>query len=271
MSLSNAPYDPLAPEDKPKTGLLTRKDAIRFGGGILFLAVLGIPLYNKMMDDRNKFVCRSHLGEILKAMQLYAEINTDRFPPAFAIDPMGKPILSTGKANSWVSVISGMMNKPTTEFSCPSADDDEHVANAGPAGSTLRSAFGLFGAMSAMPVSNVASPTQTALLVETSNRGSRESFNPLPFGDNFPDGFLIGFNNTNFLPGESRSLYAKSDFATRLAFRKTKNGVFNAETAGRHGNVIHIAYVDGHIGNLKARSAKVQKQGEEITGLWSVR
>jgi prepilin-type processing-associated H-X9-DG protein len=271
MSLSTDAYDPLAPEDKPKTGLMTRKDAIRIFGGLLFLAIIGLPVYNKMMEDRNKYVCRSHLGEILKAMQLYAEINTDRFPPAYAIDNDGNPIMSKGRANTWVSVISGMMNKPTTEFSCPTAHDDEHVANAGPSGITLKSTFGLFGAMSAMPTSSVASPTQTALLIESSDRGSQGTLNPIPFGANYPDGFLVGFDNTNLLPGELRSVINKSEYASRLAFRNTKNKSFTKQTAGRHGEVIHIAYVDGHIGNIKAPAAKIQRQGEEIVGLWSVR
>lgn len=272
MSLSNPAYDPLNPEDKPtKSGLMTRKDAIRIGLGIALLVVLFIPLFNKLMEDRNKYVCRTHLGEVLKAMQLYAAINTDRFPPAMSMDDNYMPVMSRNRANTWVSVISGMMNKPTSEFSCPSAHEDEHVFNAGLNGSTLISDFGLYGAMSALPVANVVNPTQTVLISETSNAGSRGSYNPKAFGKGLPDGFLIGLDNCNFLPGDSRSLFASSKFATRLAFRDTKDAKFGEDKGGRHGSYIHVAFVDGHIGNLRAPSATVRHQGEEIFGLWSVR
>lgn len=273
MSLSNAPYDPQDPDEQPKSGLMNRKDAIRIGIGLAFLAVLLYPLYSRMMDDRNKYICRSHLGEIVKAMQIYAIQNTDRFPPAFAVDPAtGGPIMSTGnRYTTWVSVVSGFMNKPKAEFMCPSADGSEHVKNAATDGGTLESDFGLFGAMAAMAGENVANRENTVLIAETSNLGANDTFDPLPFPGGASDGFLIGFDNTNFLLDESRAPLKDSQFATRLAFKDSKDKKFDGTHGGRHGDKIHVVYVDGHIGNLTSKSAHIQRLGEEPTGLWSVR
>lgn len=273
MSLSNAPYDPQDPDEQPKSALINRKDAIRllFGLGIVFLIL--IPLYNKMMDDRNKYVCRSHLGEIYKAMQIYASQNTDRLPPAFAIDPnTGGPIISTGdRYSTWVSVISNYINEPNAQFTCPSAHGSELVKNAGPNGATLESHYGLFGAMAAMAQDNVENKANTVLIAESSNLGSMDTFDPLIFGEGVSDGFLIGFDNSNFAQNESRAIYADSKFATRLAFRNSKDKKFDGTEPGRHGDKIHVVYVDGHIGSITSKSAHVQHMGDQTTGLWSVR
>jgi len=270
MSLSTA-YDPQEPEDQPKSSLLSRKDAIRIFVGVFFLAILLLPVWFRLMDDRNKYLCRTHLGEVMKAMLLYSEINTDRFPPAYAMQPDGQPIMSGDRANTWVSVVSSMMNKPAAEFTCPAAHDSEEVRNAGGEGKTIVSHFGIFGAMATMARSNVANPSQTVLIAESSNRGSMNTFDPMPLPGTAPDGFLIGFNNTNFLPGEPYSVFKSSTTATRLAFRKTKDGNFDGVSDGRHGEHIHVLFVDGHIENLKSHGAKIKRQGEELWGAWSVR
>lgn len=269
MSLSTA-YDPTDPEDQPKSGHLSRKDLLRITIIIAITLIILIPVYQKLMFDRNKYMCRTHLGEVLKAMQLYAEINTDRFPPAFAVADDGTPIMSGKRVNTWVSVVSGMMNDPNSEFTCPAAGEDEHVANAGGEGKTMLSDFGIFGAMATMARSNVANPSQTALVTETSSRGSRDTYNPMPFEGQFPDGFVIGFNNTNFLPEEPYSIFKDSKFATRLSFSGTGKGNFQG-AQGRHGFSNHILYVDGHIGSIKSHQAEIRRQGEELFGIWSVR
>jgi hypothetical protein len=119
--------------------------------------------------------------------------------------------------------------------------------------------------MSAFPYLLAANPSDTALIVETSNNGSQGSFNPLPFtdssGNRVPfDAFMVGFDDSNelFTPDSKR--------VTRLAFRGKEQGGHARHSAG-----IHVFYLDGHKEFLKPGRDRLKNIYPDAEGPWRVK
>ncbi len=276
MPLKIDQYDPNAVEDTPKSSLVTRKDFKRTAVVVVILALLFFPIYKKMMDDRDKHLCKRNLGDISQAMLVYAASNSDRYPPIYNQKADGTAELSDGKAYSWISNLSLYAKEPLSVFKCPACSDDETTQNEGVSGKSLEGSYGMFGALSARPLSDVAN-LQTAVVVsETSNLGAQKSYDPHPLAG--MDGFVIGFDKTNFLPSESRGLLGDSVKVTRLAFRETDAGIVGEkgsdgkfhERLGRHQGGNHFIFADGHIETRGARMMELQRFAKTITGNWTL-
>ncbi|MEQ1934422.1 MAG: hypothetical protein ABL962_11185, partial [Fimbriimonadaceae bacterium] len=178
MPLKKDQYDPNAIEETPRSSLVTRKDFIRGTVIMLILAALVIPVYRKMMDDRDKHLCKRNLGDISKAMLLYASANSDRFPPIYAMDRNGEVIRSKSGSFTWISNLSPYATEPIKVFKCPACANDENTLNEGDGGKSIESSYGMFAALSARPLSDVANQAAAVMLSETSNLGAQESYDP---------------------------------------------------------------------------------------------
>jgi hypothetical protein len=129
--------------------------------------------------------------------------------------------------------------------------------------------YGMYVARSSASVSSLTNPGRLVLISETA-KGAR-AYNPTCI-ELFPqkkcllqDGFLIGYDNSNWKPNE------KSRFVTRLAFWNTSKGHFSLDSQGRHegGNLFLLA--NGQVILLPATAAKIERKGTEITGAWALK
>lgn len=279
MILHTEAYDPTDPDDRPKSSYLTMRDVRVVVIALLVAAILLWPAVVKMIAARDKHLCKDNLGQVAKALLLYAEDNVGRLPPMYVQGDNFEPRQFNGKANTWITLIAGGVKNPHKTFKCPAAHDDEAAKNEGPEGSVIESTYGIFGAVAAAPIDNIPNPGATAMVAETSNRGARDTYNPLPLktkdGATVDDGFVIGFDNSNFLPTDSgMEVLSQAKFASRLAYYGTGKGTFTKETLGRHEGGIHILFADSHIETVPALGAQIRRiagPGSDIVGTWAVR
>ncbi|MFM9873422.1 MAG: hypothetical protein ACKVQS_08160 [Fimbriimonadaceae bacterium] len=271
-------YDADAPEGSNELGsqYVSKKDWIWILAAIIVLAIviaIVSPSMKKRADESN---CKSYMHAIASSISQYAVMN-DGFPPLYAVGENGTPALLDGKPIVWASVIPPLPRG--SKFTCPATKPGEAVRVNGKSIETsmfqkdektlnyIDLSYGMFSALSARKVSDVANDDQTILLAETANHGAHSTYNPLPFtlksGTEVPfDGFAVGFNDSNGLPT------AESKFVTRLAFPNTKDGIFNdADEHARHGKNVFAIFVDGHLGRLVPTDMKLKTNSY----MWMVR
>lgn len=278
MILSATPYDPEG-DDRPRASHISKKDLKWATILVLILVIVLWPIWARLKLQRDKHVCKDNLGQIAKALLLYAEDNSDRLPPAYVAGDNFEPRMFKGRAVSWISVIASGVRDATENFQCPAAKQEELAPNAGPDDSTIYSSYGMFAAIASAPRANIPNQSAVAMVTETANMGALESYNPLPMkdaqGKPVPDGYTVGFDNSNFLPDDSTmDILGKSKHATRLAFYQTANGEFKKDGAARHPGGIHILYVDLHVDTLPPTVAAIRRMGgagSEIIKTWAVR
>lgn len=257
---------------------ISGKDWRNIGIAIVILIIIMMPVYRKLMDDRDKHLCAQNAKAIMQAINLYAISNGDQFPPIYEQEFTAyAPRLYDGKPYTWVSLVTSYMG-PRATFLCPSAQEIEVVLTEPQSGKVpISTSYGMYGPWSAFPRYSVANPAQSILFAETSNAGALETFDPKPLptagGGSVIDGFLIGVNSSNFTPlDDSLEDLKKANFVTRLAFPETSKEVFKAKGKARHDAMIHAITIDGHLRLLNAASARIEKVGKdssEFTGLWA--
>jgi hypothetical protein len=261
-------FDVDAPEGAQKSSIYLNKKDLQYVLAILvIIAVIATPAYIGFLGQRDKQVCSTNMHAIFNAMLQYAEQNDSRLPPMYEVGENGSPLISDGKPSVWATQLVPFMN-PRANFFCPSAKDDEKMPANGHDGRVEKDfdlTYGMYLPMSANPYLLAANPSDTVLIVETSNHGSQGSFNPLPFtdlsGDQVPfDAFMVGFNDSN------AELQPTSDRVTRLAFRGKEQG-----GGARHNQGIHVFYLDGHKGYFKPGADKIKNIFPEVEGPWRVK
>lgn len=250
------PYDPQAPEDdKPgRSAYLSRKEVRTIGIMLLVALTLLLPVYNVLKRRSEKALCSRNLNQISTALNLYLAEHDERFPPLYSTLPgTNKP--GPVEGSQWVGtwggdILSGMGNRAT--LTCPSAQPEEivHVADPRQGRKPLPMTYGMYAPYGAYPRSSVDNPDQVVLIAETSNRGARDTFDPLPFPGG--DAFVIGWDNDNFRPN------AATKSVTRLAFPETKGGTFREGGLARHDEGIHALSATGSLMRLKPNQAQVQ-------------
>ena len=178
------------------------------------------------------------------------------------LDDQGRPF-------TWCSLLQPYMSERAS-FVCPSATEEEAVrGQSGTSSDTLASTYGMYVPYGGYFKDTVTNLDKVVLIAETSNHGSRDSYNPRPFvnaaGETVTqDGFLIGFDTDNWVPN------ADSDSVTRLAFPGTANGKFDKEGPRRHRGGIIVLFGDGSTGKLTPDQARLNRLGSNIVGPWSV-
>jgi len=280
MILSTDPYDPLEDEDRRPGGHISRKEVRILLIAVVVLAIVLTPLYQHLMSLRNNHVCEGNLKAIATAIDLYASDNNDRFPPIYQdTDTDYAPQMFKNGPLTWISLCAPLM-EARASFLCPSAEETENVTNeSSQSNAGIISSYGMFGALSAFPRASISSLGQTGLIADSSNDGANATADPIPFldakGRKLPDGFLIGFDNTNFTPAEkSLAIYSKSKYPTRLAFPESSDGDFRKVGRSRHDLGVHIIMGDLHLKSFPRETAGLRRLGKnndgEIVGLWAI-
>jgi hypothetical protein len=238
-------YDPTAPEgDIAGRGQYMTAKQLR-GILLIFFAVLlaMVPMYQVFKGKTDRATCTKNMKAIYDAMSLYAEQHDGRFPTIDRAEEIGSfaPSLGdTGHVYTWASDIAPYMNARAS-FRCPAAKSDEVVWTEDPRSSTnfLPLTYGMYAAYSGFMTSLVENPAQTIIIAETSDRGAEGTFDPQPFGPSLPDGFVIGWSDSNVEADK------KTTAVTRLAFSQTSDGRFKADGPARHGDAIHLLTANG--------------------------
>jgi len=267
--LSTQGYDVDAPEGSTGGGsaYFSKKDFRVLLVVIPVFFLIATPFWFGYKDKRDKQVCAANMRAVWGAMMEYSELNDSRLPPLYAVGENGAPMLSSGRPYVWASLLADYMNERHS-FVCPSAADDEamEALSAGISGGTLRMTYGMFAPMGAFPHPLLRDPSNTALILETSNHGAQGSYNPLPYRDSSGaavpfDGFCVAFDDSN------SALTPASEWITRLAFRGSSNG-YGTESKPRHSVGLHIIYADSHRGYMKSDKAEVVNLFPEASPPW---
>ncbi|RYG17531.1 hypothetical protein EON82_23750, partial [bacterium] len=202
MSETGGAFDPNAVEgERPSGSQYIQLKDLRIWA--IALGLLSIPcyfVYKVLEGNSERHRCISNLGAIYSAVNLYAEQHDNRFPPMARtesdfVTPTPSP---QGHPYTWVSDVSAFMNT-RQNFVCPTAEDAEVVRNESPESTkkTVNSAYGMYIPYGGILTSLVESPDDVVLIAETSNRGAKDTFDPMPYRSSLPDGFTIGWSDSN--------------------------------------------------------------------------
>lgn len=257
MSDVSGPYDPSAIEGEKPSGhqYVSAKDLRVWGIAFVLLSVPFYFIYKVLEGNSERHRCTSNLGAIYKAINLYAEQHDNRFPPLVRTesDFVTPSLGENGTPYTWVSDVAPFMGTRQT-FSCPTSTETERVLNeSGESSSqTIASSYGMYVPYGGVLTSLVESPDQVVLIAETSDRGSQATVDPIPFGKSTPDGFAIGWSNSNTDPGK------KADMVTRLAFPDAAKG---PTKKGRHGAYLQALSASGELIQLGPDEAAFRTGG----------
>lgn len=281
----SAPYAADDPEgSRPqRSQYVSRKELLILLAGVGLIALALVPLYFRLLRDRNNAVCKQNLKAIWDATQLYTADNDGFLPPAFYSDYAGG-IAPIGEGNpypvTWAALIEGWM-KQRKDFKCPEAQPDEVGLVGSFTGPPIELTYGLYSPFSLRRFAGITNPARTVLFAETANGGARNSFNPMPFGR--ADSFLVGLSSGNVFDEANAqgqdavdfsAMYREATSVTRLPFSDTADGRFTADKAGRHDGGNHVIFADGSIGTLTADEALVERRSRRegnLIGLWATR
>ena len=243
MSDLSGAYDPNAVEGDKSAGgqYVTKKDLKIWAIGLVVLGGFSYPVFQYLKGQSERARCGTNLRAVYQAISLYAEQHDYRFPPLARTEQDGvTPSLAAGgQAYTWVSDVAPFMSARQT-FLCPSATEIERVRNESPVSSTatIPSAYGMYVPYGGVLTSIVENPDEVVLIADTSNGGGRETLDPLPYGKDVPDGFAIGWSNSNTMPDKA------TKNVTRLAFPRSGKGTTDE---GRHGKFIWAVSASGEL------------------------
>jgi len=227
------------------------------------------PVFRILVRRSEKALCINNMKGIMDSINQYATQNEDKFPPLFDTGSADEPALqASGAPYTWASDLQEYMN-PRVNFKCPSAElpeltrsqDSRKVAGSFPL------SYGMFAPMSSFNRSLVEDPDEAVLVGETSNLGSENSYDPLPFldgsGKKMPyDAMVIGWDNDNFDGNE------KTQYVTRLAFPESAGANFKKEGQGRHDEGTFVLTVSGHLRTVKPNIARVTRRYGNLVKNW---
>ena len=264
-------YDASEVDERPRSAYLSRKDVrVLMIVGFL-LVLLMMPIYMVFKAQRDRHLCKQNVGQIFKAIQLYAINNDNRFPPLYVEGPNREPNLFQGNDPfTWMSLVQSGMSARSS-FVCPSADEAEMIENLHPDADKppFQSAYGMYRPWSGYNSPMIVNPDTSVLIVETANNGAANTFDPAPFSHGI-DGLVVGWNDDNF---QATNV---SEYVTRLAFPESKGGKFLNKGPARHGDIIHAVTTSGRLLYLKPPAARIERLsskvgGSEIIGRWADR
>lgn len=264
FTTNNEPDD--RTDELPRSGHLSRKDLRVLGVAlVVFGSILGI-VYYYMKRDAERKICRTNMSAVFKAISLYAIDNDNQLPPTHQMVPgTDEPVVENGAAITWVTSVSQYMD-PKRNFVCPSAAPEEYAFNQGYSETkgtySIPSTYGMYAAMSAVSISLVPNPSDVILLAETSNKGAKDTYDPVPFSAPY-DGFLIGWDTSNVWPT------GLTQFVTRLAFYNGSKGPYGQGAIPRHDKGIHMFTVEGSLITALPTSADVRMNQGVPVGQWT--
>jgi hypothetical protein len=239
------------------TSYLNRRDFVILVAIVVIVVILAyVFIFRRWKDDRDFAVSKSNLAEMSQALALYAGANNDGLPPVYLAG-----VSDEGRPFTWANQIFGYIGRPEVFGSDATPEG----------GATLLTRFSPSGEASVVSLSyGMLSSADTArryeirdetvILAESVGNGAEGSYNPLPLGG--PDGFMIGYDNSNGYPTSA------TRYVTRLGFI----GEGDAPLALRplHGKGTLGIRADGSVVVFKSASDafRVSKQGKNPSGRW---
>ncbi len=256
--LETTSFDADEPEASPKNRQIKLRDVIIISIVLVALAGIFTPLILDGIERRAKVVCFQNIKGIGEAMLLYSSDNNDRFPPTYNMESDRSPALFKGLPITWASQVQPLMSA-RQNFVCPSAKSNEGTNNTSlkVGEKSFVSTYGMYRGMSSVLRGDIPNPSEVVLVAETSNQGAEKSFDPIPF-EGKPDGFLIGWDDSNF------EFSKASRKVTRLAFRNTESGTWTS----RHKTIVHALSAEANLITLTAADAEVLHAGNKLKGRW---
>lgn len=236
---------------------------------MIILALLLSPVYYILRKRSNAYLCKKNFQSMSKSLQLYAEDNDQRMPPAYVtVDDKGTPLVENGAVYSWAYLLDQYM-KPGTSFSCPEADPSENYLDHKYGSDQLMPvSYSFYKPYSGIALSDIPNPDEVIIIGESSNHGV---FNPHPItgpdGSKLKsDGFVIGWSNGNDEPDSTVTA------VTRLAYPDTENGKFDIKGASRHPDGNHFLTASGRAITLPPSAARVlwDSKAKKIRGRWAI-
>jgi len=261
-------YDPDATDTAPvgRSQYVSKKDIRIVAVALIVAAIAAVPLYRKYRDQAYARTCFANMRAVHQAVTGYMSQNDDHLPPVYYPDAEGNPVLVDGVPVTWVTLVQPDMSKRLS-FTCPSATEDEVSKSLGSTETgPLPSTYGMLTPLGLKGRIDFETPGETVLVAETSNHGSQTSYNPLTFKDQVNDGFAIGYEKAQDFPDVDTQ---KSNFVTRLAFRGTAKGTFDANAEPRHSAGINYVTFDGQASRMPVKGAFLTRHGNQVVGTWN--
>jgi len=252
-------------ERKVRGRHVSKRDIIIVTIVLVAVIAVSIPFIGPQIERANDTDCRENMKAIGQAIALYVAQNDDRLPATHNVDltdgsaatpPNGYPI-------TWASNIQPFLG-PRRSFLCRSASPEEAVntTSGKPGQKSFPLSYGMYKGLSTVPTIQIPDPNNSILVAETSDQGSKGTYDPHPFGPNKPNGFLIGWDDSN-------SEFTKlSKWATRLAFHGNGTGYEGQNVTGRHNDHINSVTVSGAYRSLHAPDARIEHSSPRLKGLW---
>ncbi len=222
------------------------------------LAVLGALAYIKLVwqPARWPLHIKGDLRAIHAALFLYAEQNDDGLPMGYITtagdvplaDSQGRPAVWASNLADYISSVEHFTSPAIPrEWGTPFAYRDRQTNEL--KGATL--SYGILSWMTLPPTRTYLLEDTQVMVAESISSGKGGSYNPLPVPGGLPDGFLIGYNDSNFQPT------AESKFVTRLALVGTGGEPTSLQPV--HPGGVLVLYPDGRVQSLPATETEIPK------------
>lgn len=229
--------------------------------------LLSTPLYLQCLAKRNVVVTQENLRSIFQGTRMYAEANNEGLPLAYEMASPDMPALdSRDRPIIWATHIMGYVDP--RKFKNPKTPLDWQVTissqNPQNRGEPTPVGYGITLPLSAARLYEISN-LSAVLFAETISGGKSGSLNPLPLKIR-ADGFLIGFDDTNF-PGLGPN--KDSRYATRLAFTRPDSSTPILQMHPIHADATYAISAEGRILYLSPADQIVQKIGTLPTGIWA--
>lgn len=233
---------------------------------IIIVIVLYFTVYQTWKADRDAHVSKTNLKGIYAALKLYSEQNDEGFPPSLLFSE-GKPITdSLGNPICWANAVTNFLTSEASLTNPASQEDwDSRITVTNQQGEreSTRLSYGLVTDRSLMRWYYL--DNDKAIVAETISSGKANSINPMPI-ERLQDGFLIGFNDSNF------KMTPNSNYVTRVAFTSEKPNPELNQLIPLHkerGTFVLTA-AGGIISLTNGEELSIKRTGKIAKGIWSI-
>jgi hypothetical protein len=248
-----APLFVLQDEDEDRD-VERRKNPYLTGAGLrwlllaFLLVVSGALAYIKFVWEPARWPLhiKGDLRAIHGALFLYAEQNNDGLPVAYTrtgngvlTDTQGRPACWASQLSDYISDIDHFTSPAIPkEWGTPIAYRERLTGKLSEA--TL--SYGIVSWATLPPIRTYLLEKYHVLVAETISSGKGGSYDPIPLPGGVPDGFLIGYNDSNDQPSPN------SQFVTRLAL--VGGGSDPTKLSPAHPGGVLALFPDGRVGRL---------------------
>ncbi|RMG24178.1 MAG: hypothetical protein D6724_06670 [Armatimonadetes bacterium] len=247
------PFFVLEDEDEDRD-VERRKNPYLTGAGLRWLIVIFVVLvsgalaYIKLVWEPARWPLhiKGDLRAIHGALFLYAEQNNDGLPVAYTRTGTGVLTDAQGRPACWASQLSDYISD-VDHFTSPAVPKEwgtpiayrERITNKL---SEATLSYGIVSWATLPPTRTYLMEKYQVLVAETISNGKGGSYDPSPLPGGVPDGFLIGYDNSNDQPTSA------SKFVTRLAFIGETDDPTKKQPVHKGG--VLALFPDGRVGRL---------------------